>query len=69
MLLVRLASEVSLWLVCPTSGSHVWVLVWKGILETWKRRGGLGGMKERDETKTVSLIKVQFYYFRHLVMK
>ena len=26
-------------LLGPASGSHVWVLVWKGILETWKRRG------------------------------
>jgi hypothetical protein len=23
----------------PADRSHVWVLVWKGILETWKRRG------------------------------
>lgn len=23
------------------------LLVWKGILETWKRRGGLGGARER----------------------
>ena len=26
--------------LCPSSGSHVWVLIWKGSLETWKRRGG-----------------------------
>ena len=56
-------------LLCLASGSHVLVLVWKGILETWKRREGLGGPLERDVTKTVSLIKVQFYYFQHSVMK
>jgi hypothetical protein len=25
--------------LCPASRSQVWVLAWKGILETWKRRG------------------------------
>jgi hypothetical protein len=26
-------------LLCPANRSQVWVLAWKGILETWKRRG------------------------------
>jgi hypothetical protein len=40
--------------LCPASGSHVWVLVWKGILETWKRRGeGTARQHERKNgTKT-----------------
>jgi hypothetical protein len=29
----------SLYVLCPASRSQVWVLAWKGILETWKRRG------------------------------
>ena len=60
---------LGIYLFCTTSGSHVWVIVWKGILETWKRKGGLGSTRERHETKTVSLIKIQFYYFPHSVMK
>ena len=59
-------------MLCPASGSHVWVLVWKGILETWKRRrrggGELGGTRER-QNQDKALFKVQFYYFRHSVMK
>jgi hypothetical protein len=27
------------YMLCPASESHVWVLAWKGIFETWKRRG------------------------------
>ena len=26
-------------LLCPASGSHVWVLVWKGILESGREEG------------------------------
>lgn len=37
--------------LCQASGSHVWVLVWKGILESAREEGGLGGaikMKPRQ---------------------
>jgi hypothetical protein len=47
-------------MLCPASRSQVWVLAWKGILETWKREG-LGGL-EKDAAKTVILIKARFYY-------
>jgi hypothetical protein len=45
-----------------------WVLAWKGILETWKRRGA--GLREiRKEPRQSSLLKVQFLLFQHSVMK
>jgi hypothetical protein len=38
-------------MLCPASSSHAWV--WKGILETWKRRAGGGGLggDSRDRAK------------------
>ena len=53
---------------CLASRSQVWVLAWKGILETWKRRGA--GLREiRKEPRQSSLLKVQFLLFRHSVIK
>ena len=52
------------------SGQQItaWVLAWKGILETWKRRGA--GLHEiRKEPRQSSLLKVQFLLFRHSVIK
>jgi hypothetical protein len=52
------------------SGQQItaWVLAWKGILETWKRRGA--GLREtRKEPRQRSLFKVQFLLFQHSVMK
>jgi hypothetical protein len=52
----------------PASRSQVWVLAWKGILETWKRRRA--GLREiRKEPRQRSLFKVQFLLFWHSVMK
>jgi hypothetical protein len=43
------------------SGQQItaWVLAWKGILETWKRRRARRARK--DAAKTDILIKAQFY--------
>jgi hypothetical protein len=52
------------------SGQQVtaWVLAWKGILETWKRRGAR--LREiRKEPRQRYLLKVQFLLFRHSVIK
>jgi hypothetical protein len=51
-----------------TSRSQTWVLAWKGILETWKRRRAR--LHEiRKEPRQGSLLKVPFLLFRHSVMK
>jgi hypothetical protein len=45
-----------------------WVLAWKGILETWKRRRA--GLHEiRKEPRQSSLLKVQSLLFRQSVIK
>jgi hypothetical protein len=52
------------------SGQQIttWVLAWKGILETWKRRG-VGLRDIRKEPRQSSLLKVQFLLFQHSVIK
>jgi hypothetical protein len=47
---------------------RTWVLAWKGILETWKRRGA-GLCEIRKEPRQRSLLKVQFLLFRDSVIK
>jgi hypothetical protein len=43
-----------------------WVLAWKGILETWKRRGAREEVaREKNVAKTVTLIKAQILLLRH----
>jgi hypothetical protein len=55
-------------MLCPASRSQTWVLAWKGILETWKRR--MARLCEiRKEPRQGSLLKVQFLLFRHSIMK
>jgi hypothetical protein len=46
--------------LCPASRSQVWVLAWKGILETWKRRGAR--RRDKDGTKTRLCSRFNFYY-------
>jgi hypothetical protein len=53
------------YLYSVVSGQQItaWVLAWKDILETWKRRGA--GLREiRKEPRQRSLLKVQFLLFQ-----
>jgi hypothetical protein len=53
--------------LCPAISSHVWVIAWKGILETWKRRGARR-WEIRTEPRQGSA-QGSILLFQHAVMK
>ena len=56
-----------LFMLCLASRSQVWVLAWKGILETWKRRGWAARDKERTKTKVSA--QGSFFTIKALIYK
>jgi hypothetical protein len=53
--------------LCPAIRSQVWVPAWKGILETWKRRGAR--LREIRTEPRQGSAQGSILLFRHSVMK